>query len=80
MTFECKECKFLLEWPANWKPKQRPIESELKKEHTWKRCQKIQNPTVKSGWIKKICELCCMETWFSKKHYTEITAVCEICN
>ena len=80
MTFECKECKFSLEWGENWVKGQRPIESELHREHTRERCEEIKSGGVgKIGWIKKICELCGMETWFSKKHYNERTAMCGEC-
>ena len=50
MTFKCNVCKFLLEWPENWKPKQRPIESEIHRVHTSERCQEIKNGGKKSGW------------------------------
>ena len=82
MTFNCNTCDFLLEWPENWVKGNRPIESELKKEHTRERCEEIEkrNQQKKTpGWIKRICELCSMETWFSKKHYNERTAVCGEC-
>jgi len=54
MTFKCNECEFLLEWPENYKHKQRPIESELKKEHTKERCQEIKNGGKRI--LSKICE------------------------
>ena len=60
MTFNCNECQFLLEWPENWVKGNRPIESELKKEHTRERCQEIKNNGRK---IKnKICE--CLKRGF----------------
>ncbi len=79
MTFKCNTCDFLLEWPENFVKGNRPIESELKKEHTRERCDEIKNGGKGSGWIKRICDICNMETWFNKKHYNEKNAVCEEC-
>lgn len=62
-----------LEWPANYKKGDKPIEGETGTTHDYSRCQSIQKKDggiTKSVWLEWRCQSCGVVTHYSRKHYT----------
>lgn len=73
---KCKYCNTDgLEWPANYKKGDKPIEGETGRVHDQDRCKSFQgaNTIQKHGWLEVRCEKCHVLTRYNRKRFSERT-------